>query len=201
MTILCNWCWNILDYWKSRVLKSCLRWFWYKSFLSAIGWCCLLHTRGLRPLGLMQLLNESDLKEDQGTHACVKICRYFCELLALDLASRPFASWPTLSREPRNLPLTFKQRIFTCSSIGATVGRKMLDFWVSFKVLPALCARYCMTIFALSVFPAPDSPLTKIACCWSSTIIAEKAYPKLYHQNRPYYHDTHIIMIDVYVCQ
>lgn len=37
------------------------------------------------------------------------------------------------------------------------------------------CARYCITILALSVFPAPDSPLIRIACRCSSIIMALKA--------------------------
>lgn len=39
------------------------------------------------------------------------------------------------------------------------------------------CARYCITILALSVFPAPDSPLIKMAWRCSSIIIAVKAWP------------------------
>lgn len=57
--------------------------------------------------------------------------------------------------------------------MGAACCRCMLVF--SFWLRPALWARYCITILALSVFPAPDSPLTRMACCWSSIIIAEKA--------------------------
>lgn len=37
------------------------------------------------------------------------------------------------------------------------------------------CARYCITIFALSVLPAPDSPLIRMACRCSSIIMALKA--------------------------
>lgn len=38
-----------------------------------------------------------------------------------------------------------------------------------------LCARYCITILALSVLPAPLSPLMRIACFCSSIIMALNA--------------------------
>lgn len=39
------------------------------------------------------------------------------------------------------------------------------------------CARYCMTILALSVLPAPLSPLIRMACRCSSIIMALNACP------------------------
>ena len=68
----------------------------------------------------------------------------------------------------------------TCSSMGAAevpfACRLMLAAfcWPECGEL-ARCARYCITIFALSVLPAPDSPLTRMACRCSSIIMAENA--------------------------
>ena len=73
----------------------------------------------------------------------------------------------------------------TCSSMGAAfsalipaprppLAARGLRVPVALLAIAPSCAevarlaRYCITILALSVFPAPDSPLTRIACRCSS---------------------------------